>query len=89
MELPDLDKQIGKDDDIAVIESVKAASDIKSPVRGRIIEVNEDLNEEPEKVNSNPQGEGWIFKLELTDESEIDQLMNESSYNNYINISSQ
>lgn len=80
VELPEIDKQIGIDDDIAVIESVKAASDIKSPVSGVVIEVNETLSDEPEKVNTDPLGEGWIYKLKLTDDSEIEQLMDESAY---------
>jgi len=84
VELPELEKQIGKDEDIAVIESVKAASDIKSPVSGVVVEINEGLNDEPEKVNADPEGEGWIFKLKLTDESEVAQLMDEASYKDYV-----
>lgn len=81
VELPDMDKQVEKDDYVAVIESVKTASDIKSPISGVIVGINEELNDDPEKVNTDPQGEGWIFKLKLTDEPEINQLMDESSYN--------
>ncbi|HIF52266.1 MAG TPA: glycine cleavage system protein GcvH [Thiotrichaceae bacterium] len=84
VELPDMDKQVEKDDDVAVIESVKTASDIKSPISGVIVGINDDLNDDPEKVNADPQGEGWIFKLKLTDETEINQLMDESSYNAYV-----
>ncbi len=84
VELPDEGKQVTKDEDIAVVESVKAASDIKSPVSGSVLEVNQQLSDEPEKVNTDPTGEGWFFKLKLDDPSEIDQLMDEAAYLSFI-----
>ncbi len=84
VELPEEGKQVTKDEDIAVVESVKAASDIKSPVSGSVLEVNQQLGDEPEKVNTDPTGEGWFLKLTLDDPSEIDQLMDEEAYLSFI-----
>lgn len=84
VELPEIDAQFSKDDDIAVVESVKAASDVKSPVSGTVTEVNEVLNDEPEKVNSNPTDEGWFLKLRLDNADEIDELMDETEYEAFI-----
>ena len=84
VELPDEGKQVTKDEDIAVVESVKAASDIKSPVSGSVLEVNQQLSDEPEKVNTDPTGEGWFLKLKLDDPSEIDELMDEAAYLSFI-----
>lgn len=84
VELPEAGKQVTKDEDIAVVESVKAASDIKSPVSGSVLEINQQLSDEPEKVNTDPTGEGWFLKLKLDDPSEIDQLMDEAAYLSFI-----
>ena len=84
VELPEEGKQVTKDEDIAVVESVKAASDIKSPVSGSVLEVNQQLGDDPEKVNTDPTGEGWFLKLKLDDPSEIDQLMDEEAYLSFI-----
>ncbi len=84
VELPEAGKQVTRDEDIAVVESVKAASDIKSPVSGSVLEVNQQLSDEPEKVNNDPTGEGWFLKLKLDDPSEIDQLMDEAAYLSFI-----
>ena len=83
VELPDLD-DITQGDEAAVVESVKAAGEVKSPVSGTITAVNEDLNDEPSKVNAEPMGDGWIFKLKLSDESELDGLMDEDAYQEYV-----
>jgi glycine cleavage system H protein len=80
VELPEVGSQFNKDDDIAVVESVKAASDVKSPVSGTVTEINEVLNDEPEKVNSEPTGEGWFLKLKLDNPDEINELMDEEAY---------
>ena len=87
VELPYQNKEVKKNDDIAVIESVKTASDIKSPVSGVIISVNESLNDEPEKINDDAQGEGWVFKLKLSNKSEIELLMDEPAYKTYLDKS--
>lgn len=84
VELPEIDTQFNKDDDIAVVESVKAASDVKSPVSGTVTEVNEVLNDEPEKVNSSPMNEGWFLKLRMDNTDEVNELMDEAAYQAYI-----
>ena len=80
VEVPDEGKQIAKGDDIAVVESVKAASDVYSPVSGTVIEGNAALADAPETVNEDAEGEGWFFKLTLSDPSEVESLMNEAAY---------
>lgn len=84
VELPEIDKEFAQDDDIAVVESVKAASDIKSPVSGTVIEVNSQLEDEPEQINADPMGEGWIYKLKISAVDEIEQLLDEAAYNRFI-----
>lgn len=80
VEVPDAGKEIDKGDDIAVVESVKAASDVYSPVSGTVIEGNDALADTPELVNEDPEGEGWFYKLTLSDPSELEELMNEAKY---------
>lgn len=84
VELPDVGTTVSKGDEIVVIESVKAASDIAAPLDGEIIEVNEELTEKPELVNEDPLGAAWFFKMKLTDPSEIDNLMDEDAYKELI-----
>lgn len=84
VELPEVDAQFSKDDDIAVVESVKAASDVMSPVSGTVIAINDTLEDEPEKVNSNPTDEGWFLKLNLDNPDEVNELMDEEEYNAFI-----
>ena len=80
VEVPDEGKSLSKGDDAAVVESVKAASDVYSPVSGTVIEGNAALADDSSLVNSDPQGEGWFFKLTLADAAELDQLMDETAY---------
>ena len=80
VELPDAGATVSKDDEIVVIESVKAASDIMAPVDGEITEVNEALAEDPSLANSDPLGEGWFFKIKPSDPSQLDELMDEAAY---------
>ena len=80
LELPDVGKEFSKDSPIAVVESVKAASEIYSPVSGIIIDANENLNETPEVVNEDPSGAGWFYKIEITNSEEISDLMSEQEY---------
>ncbi len=82
--MPDVGTSVSKGDEIVVIESVKAASDITAPLDGEIIEVNEQLTEKPELVNDDPLGAAWFFKMKLTDPSEIDNLMDEDAYKELI-----
>ena len=80
IELPDEGTIVSKDDEIVVIESVKAASDILSPLDGQIVEVNEMLVDEPSKVNEDPVGDAWFFKMELADAADLDKLLDADGY---------
>lgn len=80
VELPEPGATVGKGDEIVVIESVKAASDITAPLDGEIVEVNEAIVETPTLVNEDPLGEGWFFKMKLAVHSELDDLMDEDEY---------
>ncbi|MEG8039022.1 glycine cleavage system protein GcvH [Sphingomonas sp. LR60] len=80
VEVPDAGRSLGKGDEAAVVESVKAASDVYSPVSGNVLEGNPALTDEPALVNSDPEGEGWFFKITLSDASELDALMDETAY---------
>tara|TARA_R110000782_G_scaffold167129_6_gene259205 strand:+ start:7535 stop:7906 length:372 start_codon:yes stop_codon:yes gene_type:complete len=84
VELPAEGTSFEKGDDAAVVESVKAASDVYSPVSGEVIEVNGDLEGEPALVNSDAEEDGWFFKLRLTDASELESLMNEAAYGKFV-----
>jgi glycine cleavage system H protein len=84
IELPDEGTEVVKDDEVVVIESVKAASDILAPLDGEITEVNEVLVEEPGKVNDDPEGEAWFFKMKVEDLSVLDDLMDEAAYKAFI-----
>ena len=77
-------EEVTKDDEVAVVESVKAASDIFSPVSGRISEVNVLLENAPETINSDPLENGWIFKITITNPDELDDLMDLHSYNEFV-----
>ncbi|KKA45416.1 glycine cleavage system protein H [Salinivibrio sp. ML323] len=80
IDLPDEDDTFDAGDDCAVAESVKAASDIYAPISGQVVAVNEELDSAPELVNSDPYGDGWLFQIQATDESEIDSLLDAQSY---------
>lgn len=80
IELPNVGREVTQGEEAAVIESVKAASELHSPASGTVIEVNDALNEEPSKVNEDPHGEGWFYKIKLGDLDELDSLMDEASY---------
>lgn len=83
IELPSIGKVMTQGEEAAVIESVKAASEIYAPVGGEVIEVNDDLVEQPGMVNVSAEEEGWIFKLRLTDSSELENLMDNDGYRLY------
>jgi glycine cleavage system H protein len=80
VELPTLGGAVTQGDEAAVVESVKAAGEVKSPVGGTIVEINESLVDTPEKVNDDPMGEGWIYKVAITDPTEWESLMDEAAY---------
>lgn len=84
VELPEVGTEVTKDDEVVVIESVKAASDILAPLDGEIVEVNEALNDDPGKVNEDPTGDGWFFKMKVSDASPMDDYMDEAAYKTFI-----
>lgn len=84
VETPEEGKELAKGDDAAVVESVKAASDVYAPVSGVVIEGNAELDGNPALVNEDPEGEGWFFKMTLTDPSELDALMDEAKYESFV-----
>ncbi|MCG7624710.1 MULTISPECIES: glycine cleavage system protein GcvH [Rhodobacterales] len=84
VELPEVGSEVSKDDEIVVIESVKAASDILAPLDGEVVEVNEAIVDEPSKVNDDPEGEAWFFKLKVSDMSPMDDYMDEAGYKDFI-----
>lgn len=79
-EVPDAGRQVSKGDEAAVVESVKAASDVYAPVSGEVTEGNSALGDDPALINRDPEGEGWFFKLRLADAGELDGLMDEAAY---------
>lgn len=84
VEVPASGRQIVKGEEAAVVESVKAASDVYSPVSGKVVEANSALEADPSLVNSDPEGAGWFFTLELADPSELDPLMDEDAYRAFV-----
>ena len=83
VELPEVNLEVNQGDEAAVVESVKAASEIYSPVSGKIIDINSSLEDSPETVNLSAFEEGWFFKIEATDISEFDNLLSPEQYSNY------
>ncbi len=84
VELPETGKALERAEQAAVVESVKAASEIYAPVGGTVTEVNEALADAPETVNADPTGEGWFFRLRIADAGDLDGLLSEDAYNAYI-----
>jgi glycine cleavage system H protein len=84
VELPSPDETVSAHDEVAVIESVKAASDVYAPVNGTIIEVNEALNDRPEMINSDPYGTGWMFKIKMVKLSDVKQLLSADDYEEFL-----
>jgi glycine cleavage system H protein len=80
VEVPEAGKQVTKGGDAAVVESVKAASDVYAPVDGEVVEGNQALSDDPSLVNTDPEGEGWFFKLQLSDPSQLEGLMDADAY---------
>jgi len=80
VELPEVGNNVAEGDETGVVESVKAASDIYAPISGEIQEVNEALTEEPELVNSDPYGSGWLYKMTVADEADLDELLAADEY---------
>ncbi len=84
IELPDVGKGLEKGGEAAVVESVKAASEIFAPADGEVLEANEALADEPGKVNSDAEGEGWFFKMKLADPGQVAELMDEAAYKSFV-----
>ena len=84
VDVPEAGKQLGKGDEAAVVESVKAASDVYSPVSGTVTEGNAALAEDPSLVNSDPEAGGWFFKITLSDPAELETLMDEAAYADFV-----
>lgn len=84
VELPEPGTEVSRDEEVVVIESVKAASDILAPLDGEIVEVNEAIVNEPSKVNEDAQGDAWFFKMKIEDMSALDEFMEEAAYKSFI-----
>jgi len=84
VELPSPGKALEQGDEAAVVESVKAASDIYAPIDGKVTEANEDLEEDPALVNTDPEEGGWFFKMTVGDASQLDELMDEAAYKAFV-----
>lgn len=84
VELPSAGKKLAKGEQAAVVESVKAASEVYAPISGEVIDVNSALEEDPGKVNADPAGDGWFFKVRIGDASELDVLMDEKAYAEFL-----
>ncbi len=86
VELPDIGALLTEGDEVAVIESVKAAGEINAPINGTVVGVNEILADEPELLNSSPEEDGWMFKVTLDEDYDISELMNKAEYQDYIAV---
>lgn len=84
VELPDLEREVVEGETCAVVESVKAASDVYSPLSGKVVEINETILEDPSIVNSDAEGEGWFFRLELDDPETFEALMDQDGYDEFL-----
>lgn len=84
VDLPEIGIRVQATDEVGVVESVKATSDVYSPVSGKIVEINEDLSESPSLVNSDPYHDGWLFKIDPEDAEELDELMDSEAYENHL-----
>ena len=84
VEVPEKGKNVEANGQTAVVESTKAASDVYSPLSGEIIESNQSIVDDPSKVNTNPETEGWFFKIKIKDKSEIDKLMSKNDYEKFV-----
>ena len=84
VELPEVDEEFDKGDSFGVLESVKAVSDTFIPVSGRVIEVNDNLLDNPELINDDPYGDGWLIKVDPADDSELDELLSAEEYAEFI-----
>jgi glycine cleavage system H protein len=84
VELPELERAVAEGETCAVVESVKAAADVFAPLAGKVVEINETIVEDPSIVNSDAEGEGWFFRLELDDTDSFDTLMDQDAYDEFL-----
>ncbi|MCR9215098.1 MAG: glycine cleavage system protein GcvH [Proteobacteria bacterium] len=84
VEVPEVGADLAKGEELAVVESVKAASEVYAPIGGEVIEVNTELEDSPTLVNEEPTGGGWFAKIKVTDSSDLDELMDEAAYKSYV-----
>jgi glycine cleavage system H protein len=82
--LPAVGDSVTKDEAFGVVESVKAVSDVYAPVSGTVVEINDDLPESPEMINEDPYGDGWIIKIEISDRTDLDDLLDAVAYQQYV-----
>ena len=87
-ELPDMASSVEKDGTAGVVESTKAASDVYTPVTGELVDINQAIVDDPAKINEDPEGTAWFFKLKMKDSSELDSLMNKEEYDKFAKESS-
>lgn len=80
IELPEVGAEVSAGDETVVVESVKTAADVYSPISGKVIEVNESLQSQPARVNQDPYGDGWLFRIKIEDESELEDLLDAEQY---------
>ena len=88
VELPEKGLNVEKDKTAGVVESTKAASDVYTPISGEVVEINQSIVDDPSKINSDPEGSAWFFKLKIKDKSEIDSLMSKDEYEKFAKESS-
>ena len=84
VELPEKGSNVEKDGTAGVVESTKAASDVYTPVSGEVVDINQSIIDDPSKINTDPEGEGWFFKLKIKNKSEMDSLMNKEDYDKFV-----
>ena len=88
-EVPEAGKVVEKEGQAAVVESTKAASDVYTPISGEVIDANQSIVDDPSKINADPEGDAWFFKLKIKDKNELDTLMNKEEYDKFAKESSQ
>ncbi len=84
VEMPAVGRELGKDDEAALVESVKAAGEVKMPLTGTVLSVNENLQDEPELVNTDPEGDGWFMTISVINPEEVEGLMDDNDYNEFL-----
>lgn len=84
IEMPAVGRELGKDDEAAIVESVKAAGEVKMPLTGTVLSVNENLQDEPELVNADPEGDGWFMIISIINPEEVEGLMDDNDYNEFL-----